>query len=343
MNFLTARGGFAMFVVRTHRPSHGKRLLCLLLVIACGVFASALSSVSQNVALALSSVSQSAAPARTPHEDLIACELDGRIYLSSTDGTGQLQLPTHGLVARDPSWSPDGGRVAFQCGGEPADICVTDADGGNLSTLTGEGHSREPAWSPDGRLIAYSYCDADNPSTRLYVMDSDGGNPRRVPVAEASISAERNPSWSPDGGRLAFVGETADGSDIYTVALDGTGAVEAVTRDRADKGQPAFSPDGQHIAFTDFSKKSIEVLHLASGLRRTVASGDSEVTNNEPAWSPDGRRLAFFRHALRVATDTRERTVVQGIYVANADGSGLTRLREPNGHNPAWRPKGARP
>jgi TolB protein len=47
----------------------------------------------------------------------------------------------------------------------------------------------------------------------------------------------------------------------------------------------------------------------------------------DPTWSPDGSQLAFFR------TD--------GIYVVNADGSGMRRLIQ-EGQYPDWSPDGRR-
>ena len=56
-----------------------------------------------------------------------------------------------------------------------------------------------PSWSPDGRHIAFDSYRDDN--WEIYVMGSDGSNPRRLTNHEASDSS---PSWSPDGRHIAF-------------------------------------------------------------------------------------------------------------------------------------------
>jgi TolB protein len=56
---------------------------------------------------------------------------------------------------------------------------------------------------------------------------------------------------------------------------------------------PAWSPDGQNLAYVSFEGKTsaIYVQRLASGERRRVSARSG--INGAPAWSPDGRRLAL--------------------------------------------------
>ena len=78
-----------------------------------------------------------------------------------------------------PSWSPDGGHIAFA---SPRDgnheIYVMGSDGSNPRRLTNSaGDDRLPSWSPDGGHIAFA-SDRDGDS-EIYVIGSDGTNPRR--------------------------------------------------------------------------------------------------------------------------------------------------------------------
>jgi TolB protein len=56
---------------------------------------------------------------------------------------------------------------------------------------------------------------------------------------------------------------------------------------------PAWSPDGQSLAYVSFEGKvaAIYVQRLATGERRRVSARSG--INGAPAWSPDGRRLAL--------------------------------------------------
>ena len=54
--------------------------------------------------------------------------------------------------------------------------------------------------------------DRDGHSWEIYVMDDDGGNPRRL---TNSPEDEWDPSWSPDGKRIVFSSETWDKAGRY--------------------------------------------------------------------------------------------------------------------------------
>lgn len=62
----------------------------------------------------------------------------------------------------------------------------------------------------------------------------------------------------------------------------------------ADEGtQPAFSPDGKQLTYV--ADRSIWVLDVTSGRRRSLSSPPTGKSDRRPCWSPDGRRLAFLR------------------------------------------------
>lgn len=98
------------------------------------------------------------------------------IWVMNADGSNPVKL-TEGI---DPSWSPDGTKIAFALGyvtvGE--NIFVMNADGSNIQQLTHHTsttiENRYPTWSPDGSQIAFaSHQDGDY---EIFVMNSDGTN-----------------------------------------------------------------------------------------------------------------------------------------------------------------------
>ena len=76
-------------------------------------------------------------------ENFDICVMDG-------DGGNEVNLTDDPWFNAEPSWSPNGNRIAFNRGHH---IYVMDSDGGNLMELSS---GREPAWSPDGTKIAFT-------------------------------------------------------------------------------------------------------------------------------------------------------------------------------------------
>jgi TolB protein len=74
-----------------------------------------------------------------------------------------------------------------------------------------------------------------------------------------------------------------------------TGRLENVTHDQALDSDPAWSPDGQSIAFSSerTGRPQIFVMRRKDGALRQVSPEDGEWA--QPAWSPDGKMLAAAR------------------------------------------------
>jgi Tol biopolymer transport system component len=229
------------------------------------------------------------------------------IYVMRADGTDRRRLTTNEALDASPSWSPDGERIAFTRITEPGSgtarsgIFVVDAGGGNELQLT---HAAlpsvdaGPAWSPDGSEIAFTRAapsaGSDDPRAGIYAVSPEGGEPRKL----ADDGAE--PDWSPDGTRIAFTSyrdgfgrtcfqECSTSGEIYVLDVD-SGEARRLTESKANEGSPAWSPDGDFIAFV--SDRSNPEAH-ANEIYVMTASGDGvrRVTENtvwdtEPAWRP---------------------------------------------------------
>jgi Tol biopolymer transport system component len=118
-------------------------------------------------------------------------------------------------------------------------------------------------------------------------------------------------------------------NEIWTIGADGLGK-SRLTFNGAWDASPAFSPDGDRIAFTSRRDGNWE-LYVMEGdgsvpqrLTTTVAE------ERQPAWSPDGQRIAFVR-----AGD---------IHTIDPDGTDETNLTSSASteNDPAWSPDGTR-
>ena len=268
---------------------------------------------------------------------------------------GRLVRLTHTWDSeKDPDWSPDGTRIAFECFKDddyeslgkvtnrpisevyyPGDICVMNADGSGFERLTGdEGDDADPAWSPDGREIAFtSYRDR---TWSIYVMNADGSGVRRVTFGKN----DEGPTWSPDGTRLAFSSLRDGRYDIYAMNTDGSDIVQ-ITDTVENEFEPDWSPDGSKIAFSARLPGSGSYdIHVANidGTDITVLRG-SDVNERAPTWSPDGRTIAY-----EAATRKGLWAGVYELFVVNGDGTRGARLthRHARSAGPAWSPDGSK-
>jgi TolB protein len=199
------------------------------------------------------------------------------LAVMNLDGTGSQTFPV-GYV-QEPSWSPDGSRIAFalDSGGDNCclELWMMNADGSGLERL-GTERGSAPAWSPDGARIAFLLSgDGLEGATRVSVMNADGTDV--TPISEPGWW--ETPDWSPDGTAiLSSIDRGFADAELLTMSPDG-GRVDVIGR-LPLLGAASWSPDGGRIAYV--SRGSVWVMDAdGSNVDRLTPPGDN-VEN--PAW-----------------------------------------------------------
>jgi Tol biopolymer transport system component len=170
------------------------------------------------------------------------------VFVMNADGTAVKQLTPWAPLDEYPTWSPDGGKIAFESD-TPEEtgthVWEMNADGSDPIRLTSTTATEDgaPTWSPDGKRIAFLR--TINNGRTLSVLTIAGGEVDSVFTA----STIANPVWSPDGSELAFSHEAGHYPfQIFRIGADGTGLTQ-VTHGSSNKLFPAWSPDGKQVAF----------------------------------------------------------------------------------------------
>ena len=144
------------------------------------------------------------AAAVSPDGRTIVIDLQGTIWqLPATGGTAKALTDALG-DARQPTFSPDGKRIAFQSYRTGNwHLWAVSAEGTDLRQLTfGPFDDREPHWSNDGSKIVFS---SDREGTYdLWELELEAGRLHRLTTGAGN---EFTPAWSPDDRRIAFVSE----------------------------------------------------------------------------------------------------------------------------------------
>jgi Tol biopolymer transport system component len=230
------------------------------------------------------------------------------LWTMRSDGTDIRRLTSYTSSDTDPSWSPDGQRVAFvrdttgSSDDSAASIELVPAGGGRVRRVVGASGQIDsnPSWAPDGKRIAYL-----RNGDSISIVNADGTGAHRLKTAAALLPTELSATaWSPDGKTIAYASSLASDA-IVLVRTDGSGSVTLLSSCRFCLGPPAWSPDGTRLAFDctgcTEDETGVAVINAdGSGLRlvaldRGLGSGGypGVLSARSPAWSPDGRQLLF--------------------------------------------------
>ncbi len=228
----------------------------------------------------------------------------GRLWIVETAGGEPRPLTWGAYADTSPTWSPDSQQIAFvskgQDGGEAQLFVITIREGETRQVCTVPNGVSDISWSPDGSRIAFLALQGQKPSNDPLILQPGEGRHRRLwtirpesdtpeAVTPDSVSIWQY-AWSPDSSQFAVYFTTGPAfTDWYwghlgLVAARG-GAVHQLTKLTRQACAPAWSPDGDRIAFIVGNWSDPD---RGGGDIYTISLSDSQTHNLTPDldWSP---------------------------------------------------------
>ena len=175
----------------------------------------------------------------------------------------------------------------------------TNLDSKGLTQLTlYAGDEIRPAWSPDGLKLLYQVNQGE--TWQIMMMNWDGSDIIQL----TNEGNNQNPAWGPAGKQILFDSDRNGNRDIFTMDPDGKNQA-ALTNTPANEFAPAWSPDGNTIAYLseqDVTQEEcaknaggacpqeIFFMDAKGAFLRKVVNLQQQIGGI--VWSPDSRSLA---------------------------------------------------
>jgi TolB protein len=262
------------------------------------------------------------------------------IWSMNYDGSDQKQFTNYRSITTFPVASSDGTKIAFTTypmraasPGHPATegqpkIYVHSLETGRKLVYLNQDASMNAAsdFMPDNQhLLIYST--ASTGISQIFMTDVDGGGFHRITNTRSlEVEAKANPKTGTD---IVFLSGRGGTPQIYRMNIDGTD-VARLTTGEGDCANPAWNPDGQHIAFSwtrGFEPGNFNIFIMDVASQELIQLTHGAGRNENPNWASDGVHLVF--------ASKRGRT--SQIFTMLADGTGLQQLTtQGNNEKPVW-------
>jgi len=253
------------------------------------------------------------------------------LYVVRADGSELTRLTKHPAAEREPTFAPDGRRLAYASNESGKfQIYIRDLASEKVTRLTDRAEGADqPNWSADGKLLVF------HSGSAIFSIDATGQNEREIARGLDDFNAYKYPALTPDAKQVVF----DRNNEINVIDIDGRNQRYVVQNWTTTEETPAVSPDGFNVAYAVSCGivEQIAVVPLA-GLARdpcmvSFATSAESGAARRPAWGPNGM-LAYERGTVTETT---------GVRIALTKGPGSTPCDVVSGsgqnRNPTWAPE----
>lgn len=231
--------------------------------------------------------------------------------------------------ADSPTWSPDGGRIAFSLTNRAGQshIWVVNEDGSDPQQLTfGDVVDDHPSWAPNGEFLVFGSIRDGDYDWRLFVVRVPSSTTYQRPMStvererseESPVTIDEGfiatfsdlapgevrsiasgdghsifPDWSPDGRFIAYSNRAGPDYDLRIHDVT-TGADRLLVDSGGDDMQARFAPDGTGLLYTtNFEDDLWQIWSYVFATEEQTRIIGSDSMDEFPAFSYDAEFIAF--------------------------------------------------
>ena len=218
-------------------------------------------------------------------------------------------------------WSPDGKELAYV---NNRDIYKITVETKEIQRLTTRGSCFSPDWTPNNELLAFDCSIGTLDSNGIWIMNLIDNTTKHLGLG-------RKADWNPSCSQITYIGRSAYPSqheyDVWTTDTSGTDTLRLTSEGGRS---PAWSPNGSKIAYVGETRDTIEpykVIGINIWVMDTNGTNKTQLTfegGGEPAWSPDGDQIVYV--SGESFEKRNEIEVIYHLWIMDADGENKRQL-----------------